>query len=198
MLWSLEGILKECHPEYIIVETQGLGFQVLIPASFYFQAPAPGEKVLIYTFLQVKEEQLVLYGFKNKEERDFFRVLLGVAGIGPRAALSLLGHLELSEITAAILGEKISTLTSVPGIGSKTAKRLIYELKEKLISLREGRGDLDSRIIQAQNPWLEVRQALLFLGYTEQEIMQAKNALAGEGAKNTEELFKSALSFLSR
>lgn len=197
MLSYLQGTLKECFPEYIIVETMGFGFHILIPASFYFQIPPPGNTVIIYTYLQVRDDGLLLYGFRSDEERNFFKMLLGVTGIGPKAALSILGHLSPQQFSAAISAEDMLTLTSVPGIGNKTAKRLVYELKEKLDSY--GKADAVS-VGEGINPnvWRDVQQALITLGYSPGEVERAKKALIAEEAAGVEALFKKALAYLAQ
>jgi len=180
----------------MIIEALGLGFYVHIPASFYFQAPSPGDNITVYTYLQVKDDRLVLYGFRNNEERDFFKTLLGVSGIGPKIALALLGHLALTEIAGAVMQEDMTVLTSIPGIGKKTARRLIYELKDKfkgwqLDGAAGGTGGI------AEN-WQDVQQALAALDYSTREINRAKNELATEENLSMEELFKKALLFLAK
>ena len=168
MLSFLQGTLQECSPRHVVVEAMGLGFYIHIPASFYFQMPLPGSPVTIYTYLLIRDDRLVLYGFRCHDEKNFFKMLLGVSGIGPRVALALLGHLSLAEAAGAIAQGDMTALTSIPGIGKKTAIRLIYELKEKLAgsqlqSLSDGK-----RIIS--DHWQDVQQALAALGYSNREI----------------------------
>jgi Holliday junction DNA helicase RuvA len=197
VLSYLQGTLRECFPEYIIVETMGFGFYILIPASFYFEMPLPGSKVTIYTYLQVRDDGLLLYGFRSFEERDFFKMLLGVTGIGPKVALSILGHLSPQQFSAAITTEDMLTLTGVPGIGNKTAKRLVYELKEKL----DGYGKADAVSAGEEinpNVWRDVQQALISLGYSPGEVERAKKALIAEEAEGVEALFKKALAYLGQ
>lgn len=198
MLSFLQGTLKECYPEYVVVEIMGIGFQILIPASFYFQLPLPGNTVTIYTYLYVRDDGLYLYGFRSNEERDFFKLLLGVTGIGPRVALAALGHLSPNQISAAIAEEDLSTLTGVPGIGNKTAKRLVYELKEKINTWVKKDGVLPG--VEGINPveWNDVQQALVALGYTTGEVEKVKKALAAEEAEGVEVLFKKALALLAQ
>ena len=179
----------------MIIEALGLGFYVHIPASFYFQAPSPGDTITVYTYLQVKDDRLALYGFRNDEERNFFKTLLGVSGIGPKIALALLGHLALTEIAGAVMQEDMSVLTSIPGIGKKTARRLIYELKDKFKGWQL--DDLAGTGGIAEN-WQDVQQALAALNYSSREINRAKKEIATEENLGTEELFKKALLFLAK
>lgn len=184
--------------QHAVVEAMGLGFHVFIPASFYFQLPVPGSTVKIYTCLQIKDEEPVLYGFPGHNERDFFKMLLGVSGIGPKAALALLGHLSLSQLSGAILQEDLYTLTCIPGIGSKTAKRLVYELKDK-INKRQAETTAPASGEESHTQyWDDVQQALLALGYSIQEVTRAKKALNGKEHLNMEELFKKTLAFLAK
>ena len=196
MLSFLQGTIQECSPQHVIVEAMGLGFYVHIPASFYFQMPLPGNTVTIHTFLQIRDDQLILYGFRSNDERNFFKMLLSVSGIGPKIALALLGHLSLTEIARAIMQEDMHALMSIPGIGQKTARRLIYELKDKLkgwqLESVAGAGGV------IFDHWQDVQQALAALGYSSQEINRAKKELGTEEHLNIGELFKKALLFLAK
>ncbi len=198
VLCYLQGTLKECSPQHAVVEAMGLGFYVFIPASFYFQMPVPGSTVKIYTCLQIKDEEPVLYGFPGNKERDFFKILIGVSGIGPKAALSLLGHLSLSQLSRAILQEDLYALTCIPGIGNKTARRLVYELKDKIDKRQAETTPPSSKEETYADYWDDVQHALQALGYSPQEITRAKKGIGGEEHSNVEELFKKALAFLAK
>lgn len=197
VLYYLEGTLKECSPQHAVVEVMGLGFYILIPASFYFKMPVPGSTIKIYTCLKLKDEEPVLYGFPGKEERDFFNLLTSVSGIGPKVALSLMGHLPLSQLSRAILLEDLDTLTCIPGIGSKTAKRLVYELKEKIAQKQGETGFNDFEEKSAGGYWDDVQQALQALGYAPSEIKTVRKVIDKEEHLTLEELFKKALVFLA-
>ncbi len=201
MLSYINATLKEAHPGHVIMDAMGFGFQVHIPASLYFELPPAGEVFTLYTHLQPRDDGFVLYGFRSSQERDFFHLLLGVAGIGPRAALSLLGHLSLSQVWKAITEEEISLLTGIPGIGNKSARRIVYELKEKLDAAET--APLAAAAGQAEaggDSWKDVQEALLALGYSAKEVARARKALvsAGKGERGVEELFKKALDFLGK
>ncbi len=198
MLYCLQGTLKECSPQHAVIEAMGLGFYVFIPASFYFQMPVPGSRVTIYTYLRLKDDEPVLYGFPGKKERDFFKVLIGVSGIGPKTALSLLGHLPLSQLFRAIVQEDLDALTRTPGIGNKTAMRLVYELKDKVDKEQLDAGYPDPREKMCEEHWEDVQQALQALGYSPKEINRAQKGIHEEEHSNLEELFKKALSFLGK
>ncbi len=196
MIWSIRGKLTEAFPQCIIVDLQGLALQVHIPASSYFSLPAPGQEVLLYTHLLPKEENFTLFGFLRREERDFFLRLLGVGGIGPKVALSLLGHLTIAQIVRAVLQDEGHLLTTIPGIGSKTASRICYELKEKLdpAAMQAYLGDHAA----GGKAWFEVSQALSALGYSEVEIGRARGRLPCPEDASVEDLFKKTLALLAK
>lgn len=194
MLDFMRGILQESHPQYLILEWMGLGIQVHIPASLYFKVPEIGETMTLFTYLQVKEDAVNVYGFLNREERNFFKTLLGVRGIGPKVALSLMGHLSLAQLYSSISREEIQVLTNVPGIGQKTAKRLVYELKEK-VNFPEKEASLNQNELKV---WNDVEQALLSLDYTIAEIAKVKSKLEDNLGLEMEELFKKALALLGK
>jgi Holliday junction DNA helicase RuvA len=195
LLWSLEGTLRKIQPHYVVLEVSGVFFQVFIPASFYFQMPGVGENIHLYTYLQVREDEFILYGFQTGEERDAFKTILGVSRIGTRVALNLLGHLSLAQLAEAIKNENEHLLTSIPGIGNKTAKRLVYELKEK-VSSWQGPEFAPVPGEQGGN-WADIQQALLSLGYSSREVARARKSLQKEGDTSMENLFKKALALLA-
>ena len=196
MLWSIQGKLSSCFPQHIIVDVRGFGLQVFIPASLYFKLPPPGEDILLYTYFQPREDSFTLYGFQESQERDFFVKLLGVGGIGPKVALSLLGHLDISQILHAVVNENATIFTSIPGIGNKTANRICYELKQKFDTntLQTYLGE-DSLPDKA---WLEVTQALKGLGYSDMEIARAKEKLSTIEDTSVEILFRTTLAALAK
>ncbi|MGI5882345.1 MAG: Holliday junction branch migration protein RuvA, partial [Dethiobacteria bacterium] len=158
----------------------------------YFKMHGVGETITLFTYLRVKEDATSIYGFLRPEERNFFEILLGVRGIGPKIALSLMGHLSLEELHNSLSGEDIQVLTKVPGIGQKTAGRLVYELKEKMI-IPEG----ETRLTQEElETWKDVEEALLSLGYSAREVARAKNKLGDSSGLEMEGLFKKALGLL--
>lgn len=199
MLYYLRGTLQESSPQHALIEVMGLGFYVSIPASFYFQLPAAGSAIELYTYLRIRDEEPILYGFPGKKERDFFTTLISVSGIGPKTALSLLGNLSFSQLIRAILLEDLDSLLTVPGIGKKTARRLIYELKDKIDKEQSEMAlpsDGEAGIFKEH--WDDVHQALQSLGYSAQEIARAKKGVGEEEHSSMEELFKKALAFLGK
>ena len=199
MLTYIHAKLIEAQPQHVVVQVMGLGIQVLIPASLYFELPSEGEEIVLYTTLQVKEDGPTLYGFRTAAERDFFEILRRVSGIGPKAALSVLGHLSLNELYKALKNEDYQSLTSIPGIGVKTARRIVYELREKVEEQKIDIDALEPAVGAGENidNWSDVQEALLTLGYTSQEVNRAKKNLSHKLDSSVDLLFKEALNFLS-
>ncbi|MGI6097620.1 MAG: Holliday junction branch migration protein RuvA [Dethiobacteria bacterium] len=195
MISYLRGIVRTSSSEAAILETGGIGYEVFIPAraSVYLR---PGEEIVLFTHLIVKEDHFALYGFINEEERDLFVQLLGVSGVGPKVALSLLSSLEVRQLTEAIGTGDLKTLMSVPGIGRKSAQRLVFELKEKLpehyLTASKGR-QVDSKVFN------EAYEALRSLGYTQSEIVSALNNIQQKSMDSLDaaNLTKLALRYLA-
>jgi holliday junction DNA helicase RuvA len=199
MIGSVAGTLVETYPDGALVDVNGVGYRVLAPASVLARMPGAGEKVRLHTHLHVREDALTLFGFTTAEERDVFEVLIGVNGIGPKGGLAVLSVYTPDALRRAILGEDLDALTLIPGVGKKTASRMILELKEKL-----GAGDADLAPV-AGSPAVrealgEVRAALLQLGYTTTEAREAIERVAaakatanGNGAAGVEAMLKAAL-----
>lgn len=194
MLDFIKGTLKESHPQYLIIDWMGLGIKIHIPASLYFKTPQAGETITLFTHLHVKDDGITVYGFSNDEDRNFFKVLLGVSGIGPKVALSLMGHLTLSQLYSSISREEIQVLTNVPGIGQKTARRLVYELKEKLDFGKRAVSPVQDEL----EVWKGVEEALLSLGYSVTEITGVRNKLEDSTGLQMEDLFRKALVLLGK
>lgn len=154
----IRGKLVEKNALFAIIDVNGVGYQIHIPSSLQVELPASGMEVMLHTSFVVRENEMRLFGFLTKEERDFFEELLNISGVGPKTALALLGHLSLSALSDAISRQNITSLTHVPGIGKKTAERLLMELKGKIPEIRH-----------SKNPGSEKEElalsALLQLGY---------------------------------
>ena len=200
MIGSISGTLVETHPDGALVDVNGVGYRVLAPASVLARLPGAGEKVRLHTHLHVREDALTLFGFLSAEERDVFEVLISVNGIGPKGGLAVLSVYAPDALRRAILGEDLDALTLIPGVGKKTASRMILELREKLGA---GEADLVPVVGSAavREALGEVRAALLQLGYTTTEareaierVAAAKAAGNGNGkAHGVESLLKAAL-----
>jgi holliday junction DNA helicase RuvA len=132
MFAFLKGELVVIMPTNVVVEANGIGYLIYIPANLFGKLPQTGNKVLLHTSYIVREQSHTLYGFLSVQERDLFETLMGVTGIGPKTALSVIGHLNAQDLHRAISNNDIATISKVPGIGKKTAERLIIELRDKI------------------------------------------------------------------
>ena len=132
MIEYLQGILLRNDGGHVVVDVGGVGYGLDVPLTTSAALPPPGEKIELHVYLYLQEQVLRLYGFLTEQERDVFEVFLGTSGIGPKTALGILSSIEISEFASALLREEISTLTRIPGIGKKTAERLIVELRDKM------------------------------------------------------------------
>lgn len=135
MFAYLKGILISANPTHVVVDVQGIGYSLFIPCRLLGELPNLGQPVQFYTTFVVREFSQTLYGFLNNQERAVFEVLMNVTGIGPKLALSLIGHLTFHELQTAVANQDLPTLCRVPGVGKKTAERLVVELKDKLLTL---------------------------------------------------------------
>ncbi len=169
MIGRLTGILAHKLPPQVLLDVQGVGYEVDVPMSTFFQLPGIGEKVTLHTHLVVREDAHQLYGFATEAERSTFRQLVKIAGIGARTALSVLSGLTVADLAEAVTMQETARLTRIPGIGKKTAERLLLELKDKLgTELVTG-----STTTRPQAASSDVLHALLALGYNEREALAA-------------------------
>jgi len=132
MIAHLQGVLETKHTEHIIIDIQGIGYLVSIPLSTFYQLPEPGERVKLFIYTYLREDCLQLFGFMTMEEKKTFELLIKVSKVGPKLALNVLSHISTEELQVALLSSDIHRLNSIPGIGEKTARRLVLELKDKL------------------------------------------------------------------
>lgn len=164
MIGRLRGLLAEKNPPQILIDIGGVGYTVDVPMSTYYHLPELGQEITLLTHFIVREDAQILYGFLNATERETFRLLIKVTGIGPRTGLSILSGLSVDDLAHAVATQEVARLVKVPGIGKKTAERLLLELKGKM---GEDLG-IQSSAPQnsAQN---DIMQALLALGYSEKD-----------------------------
>jgi Holliday junction DNA helicase RuvA len=174
MIGKLTGILGEKNPPQLIIDCNGVGYEVLVPMSTFYQLPASGQRISLLTHFVVREDAQTLYGFSTPAERDAFRALIKISGVGPRTALSILSGLAVAELAQAITLQDGARLTRIPGIGKKTAERLLLELKGKL------GADLGAPATAGDADQADILQALLALGYSDREAAQAQKALPGD------------------
>lgn len=175
MIGRLSGILAEKNPPQILVDVGGVGYLVDVPMSTFYNLPAAGGKVTLLTHFIVREDAQILFGFGTATERDAFRQLVKISGVGPRTALSILSGLSVSDLAHAVSTQEVGRLVKVPGIGKKTAERLLLELKGKF---GEDLGVADS-IVQSETQ-SDIVQALLALGYNDKEARAAFKQLPAD------------------
>ena len=173
MIGRLTGILLEKTPPQLVLDVQGIGYEVDVPMSTFYNLPAIGEKVTLLTHFVVREDGHFLYGFSNAAERFAFRQLIKISGVGARMALAVLSGLSVDDLAQAIARQEVGRLIKVPGIGRKTAERLLLELKGKLAEA------LPSASVTApENNQNDILNALLALGYNDREATAAMKPLA--------------------
>jgi len=191
MIATLEGILQYRGVDSIIVNVGGIGFQIYVPGSTLSQLGAMNDKVFLYTYLHVKEDNISLYGFASSQELTLFKKFISVSGVGAKIALGLLSSLSVEQLATAILSGNVDLIDQVPGVGKKIANRIVIELKGKLEQEREwvtvslAQGDSD------------VIAALTGLGYSLREATQAVSSLGSSPQLSLEDKIKTALQQLA-
>ena len=174
MIGRLAGTLLQRNPPQVLVDVHGLGYEVDVPMSTFYNLPGLGEPVVLLTHLAVREDGHFLYGFGTEEERFAFRQLIKISGIGARTALAVLSGLSVGDLAQAVARQEGGRLVKVPGIGKKTAERLLLELKGKL------GPDLGAPAAPASDSHVDIQQALIALGYNEREAAAALKALPAD------------------
>jgi len=192
MIGRIQGLLLEKTPPQIVVDCHGIGYEVEVPMSTFYNLPATGERVSLLTHLVVREDAQLLYGFGTEGERRAFRQLLKISGVGARTALAVLSGLSVAELAETVTLQETGRLTKVPGIGKKTAERLLLELKDKL-GVELGTTVAAARPAPATS---DVLRALLALGYSEKEAVAVIKQLP-EGLSVSDGI-RQALKLLSR
>ncbi len=191
MIGRICGILAAKQPPQVLVDVGGVGYEIDVPMSTFYNLPALGEKVSLLTHLAIREDAHLLYGFASDIERTAFRELLKVSGIGAKTALSVLSGLSVNDLSAAIAAQEIGRIVKVPGIGKKTAERLLLELKGKPVF-----AGAIATVTGTASVSDDVRQALLALGYNERETTEALRPLSPDLPVG--EAIRQALRSLSR
>ena len=175
MIGRINGLLVEKNPPQIVVMAHGLGYEVDVPMSTFCELPALGQEITLLTHLVVREDAQLLYGFLSGSERQAFRALIKISGVGPRIALAVLSGMTVEDLTQAVVNQQTGRLQKVPGIGKKTAERLLLELKGRLGDALPGAGGIGSGVADTVSDTLH---ALVALGYSEREADAAVRALA--------------------
>ncbi len=191
MIGKISGTLIEKHPPQILVDVAGVAYEIDVPMSTFYHLPALGQPVGLYTHFVVREDAQLLYGFATQTERVTFRQLIKITGVGAKMALALLSGLDTAELAYAVASQNVAQLTKIPGIGKKTAERLLLELKGKLIDVPVA-GTRPVPVSAGD----DVLNALLALGYNEREAAAAVRQ--GVVGASVEDGIRSALKWLSK
>jgi len=189
MIATLRGEIAQIEENALILEVGGVGLRVFVPAPLRSRMKA-GESLLLYTHLVVREDALVLYGFESQPERELFNTLLGVDGVGPKAALSVLSTMTLDAVQRAVFADEVELLNRVPGIGKKTAQKMLIHLKDKLKPM-----DVLAGVAAMTDRDSEVLAALTALGYSVVEAQAAIQSLPKDGPEDTEERLRMTLQY---
>lgn len=201
MIGFIRGIVEEVEDGSLIIERGGIGFQVFVPGGVLGEQYRVGDEVKVYTYLHVKEDLMQLYGFLTKDDLNVFKLLINVNGIGPKAAVGVLSGITADELRFAVLSDDTATLSKAPGIGKKTAQKMILELKDKF-SLEDAFEQKLSNVQERnlgetdQDVAKEAVQALVALGYSNTEALQAVRKVEMREDMDTESILKAALKYI--
>ncbi len=193
MIAAIEGTLELRGTQWVIIKVGGVSLQIYLPTSTLNQLGAEGERVQLYTHLHWREDSVALYGFLSQQELDLFKMLISVDGVGPKVALAMLSNLNPEQLVLAIASGNINLLTQLPGIGTKTANRLVVELKSKLE--KGWTGAISSYLTQDN---AEIIAVLTNLGYSASEATKAVASLPASSALALEDKIKLALQYLAK
>lgn len=196
MIGRIRGTLLEKQAPELLVDVAGVGYEIQAPMTTIYQLPAPGENVVLHTHLVVREDAHLLFGFASREERSLFRALIKVNGVGPKLALAILSGMDVDAFVRCVRDNDSTALVRLPGIGKKTAERLLIEMRDRVrdwhvdgLAVSEGSAQLPTR---AADNLLDAESALIALGYKPQEAAKMVAAVKAEGA-TSEELIRAAL-----
>ena len=208
MIGRITGILLEKQAPELLVDVQGLGYEVQVSLTTFFGLPACGEKVTLHTHFVVREDAQLLYGFAEQSERELFRTLIKVSGVGPKMALAILSGMTARDFVRCVQNNDTGTLVKLPGVGKKTAERLIVEVRDKLASFSDKFGDgleagSQSLPLSSKQSHViaEAESALIALGYKPQEAARMVSAVVSNDADNTqtsEELIRLSLKSMAK
>jgi holliday junction DNA helicase RuvA len=201
MIGRLHGQILAKHPPQVLIDVGGVGYEVEAPMSTFYDLPAVGEPVTLITHLLVREDAHVLYGFLQERDRALFRDLLKVTGVGAKLALAILSGMDAQRFALAVEQEDLTALSRLPGIGRKTAQRLVMEMKDRVAALGGGAGVLPARTpgaaaAAADAPLADAVSALIALGYKPADANRMARAV-DDGAKTSEEIIRTALRSVS-
>lgn len=193
----IKGILTDVEAESVVVEAGGIGYNIYTTGQTFDYLPSIGEEVKLYTYLNVREDAMVLYGFLTKDDLRVFKLLIGVNGIGPKGALAILSVMTTDDLRFAVLGDDAKAIAKAPGVGAKTAQRLILEIKDKL-SLEDAFEQKLAHVEEQAKDTVkgtknEAVQALVALGYSSSEALKALNGIEITEETDVEDILKAAL-----
>lgn len=197
MIGQIRGIILEKQPPQLLIEVQGIGYEIDAPMSTFYQLPEMGNEVSLFTHFVVREDAHHLYGFYTRDERSLFRTLLKVNGVGPRLALTILSSITPDEFVRYVLNNDTASLVRLPGVGKKTAERLVIEMRDKLSDWCQTGASVDATLATHQHQGRhqtlqDAISALIALGYKQQEANRTVTKL-DDGAATSEELIRRAL-----
>lgn len=197
----IKGELSEINMDHIVIEAGGIGYQIFIPGQTFEYLPSPGEELKVYTYLYLREDAMILYGFLTKDDLELFKLLISVSGIGPKGGLAILSTLDADDLRFAVLSGDAKAIAKAPGVGGKTAQRVILELKDKL-SLEEAfEKKTEHAQMQSTSGNSLVKNdavmALTALGYTSTESLKAVSAIEISDEMDVEDVLKAALKHMS-
>jgi len=196
MIGSLVGLIKEKKPSLLLLEVNGVGYEIHVPLSTSFQLPKNGESAYLLTHLIVREDQHTLYGFATEEERNLFRTLIKISGVGAKMALTILSGINVNGFVQSVINEDIDTLVHLPGIGKKTAERLIVEMKDRIEGITDNL-ESSASLTSENSIAIEARNALVNLGYKRNEAKKILDNI-DTNELSVEELLRQALKSLNR
>ena len=204
MIATLRGILEHKSPNMVVLDVNGVGYQVVIPLSTFYTLPKEKEKVYLEIHTHVREDTISLFGFFTPEEKLLFEHLIGVTKIGPKLAINILSGIGSSDLKTAIIASDLATLSNIPGVGRKTAERLVYELREKMQLLPVGKKRIyESEIFSGNQVLDDVISALTNLGYSRIEAEEAakrafKSCDTNGKSATVEEVLKESLKVMAK
>jgi len=192
MIGRLQGTVIDKQAPDLLLDVQGVGYELLVSLSTFFAIPAVGESVTLHTHFVVREDAQQLYGFTERSERTLFRHLIKVNGVGPKMALGVLSGMSANEFAACVHNNDVDTLVRLPGVGKKTAERLVIEMRDRVGSIE---ASVSSTNVHAAQPDLtqEAESALIALGYKPQDAAKMISRVAGKETLGVEQLIRSAL-----
>lgn len=197
MIGRIHGKLIDKQPPELLVDVNGVGYEIQAPMTTIYRLPEVGAAVTLFTHFVVREDAQLLFGFYDKDERSLFRSLLKVNGVGPKMALAILSGIEAQEFVRCVMDSDITSLTRIPGVGKKTAERLLVEMRDRLKEWQQvpaAHGQLPAKAVSPQNLMIgDAESALIALGYKPQEAARAVAAVLDQHGASSETLIRAAL-----